>query len=86
MYIMHVKPGTYQLIISCAEREGLVFDDDGEGDGLKFCNAVRKSEEDVNKREMFNVHIGKLVQTVSGLHFVLFYYRVTAAAQNPPEI
>lgn len=46
MYIMHVKPGTYQLIISCAEREGLVFDDDGEGDGLKFCNAVRKSEEE----------------------------------------
>lgn len=83
---MHVKPGTYQLIISCAEREGLVFDDDGEGDGLKFCNTVRKSEEDVNKREMFNVHTGKLVQMVSGLHFVLFYYRVTAAAQNPPEI
>lgn len=83
---MHVKPGTYQLIISCAERQGLVFDDDGEG--LKFFNAVRKSEseEDVNKSEMFNVHIGKRVQTVSGLHFVLFYYRVTAAAQHLPEI
>lgn len=81
---MHVKPGTYQLIISCAEREGLVFDDDG--DGLKFFNAVRKSEEDVNKSEMFNVHTGKLVQTVSGLHFVLFYYRVTAAAQHLPDV